>query len=121
MYQSKSSYTGVSPQIVLDSMIVPNAMIGAGGNTIVNAWKGVVTIGAVSLGGVNASAYSVTYPSVPQEVCVKLATGAGINFDVVTIGGTTAKAYGATDIDIGSVTTACKQGAQSNTMVFTSR
>lgn len=123
LYAGQSSYTGLTNQVAIQGGSVPSTMTVPGDTTtILNAFKGNVTIATTSVGAgaSGANAFTITYPNVPQNVCVNLGTGPASNFDVATINGQPIKTYGGV-ISVPNVTQQCAAGATNNTMVFTSK
>jgi type II secretory pathway pseudopilin PulG len=119
IFQGKPNYTGLVPTVLINAQVVPNTMVN--GTNIVNSWGATVAIAPATLGGLANNAYSITYPSVPQDVCVKLASSSGLNFDTVTIGTTAVKTFGSMDVDVVATTTACAAGGAANSIVMVAR
>jgi type II secretory pathway pseudopilin PulG len=120
LYAGKPVFTGLTQLVLLNGAQVPANMIGAA-NTIINPWKGIITVAPAALGGIADSGYSITYPSVPQGPCSSLVSNAGVNFEVITVNGTNVKAFGNPAINVATVTTACQAGGTANALVFTGK
>lgn len=85
-----------------------SATTGTANATIKNKFGGSVTIAPATLGGGNANnAFSIEYQRVPGEVCVKLVTSAGAQFDRVTVGTTDTKQFGSNIVNPVTTATAC--------------
>jgi type II secretory pathway pseudopilin PulG len=117
LYQARPNFTGLAPAVLLQAQVVPENMIN--GANIVNSWTQVVAVAPVAFNGIANAGFSITYLGVPQSACVNLATKAGANYDIVSVGGTAVKAVGVPDIDVPTVTGLCNTGAANNTLVFT--
>lgn len=77
LYSGQRNYSGLETANALDMGVVPAEMKGAasaGGNTLVNAFQGAVTIGTVNYNKQTASAFRVSYENMGQEACVQLIT-----------------------------------------------
>lgn len=119
LFAGQSNYTNISATVLNNARVTPQAMVS--GNNILNSFGGAVTVAAVGLGGGAANGFTITYANVPANVCAKLVTTGGAQFDVVTIGGgTPVKAFGSNALD--SIETANQCGATdaAKTLVFSS-
>jgi len=105
LYSGQPNYSGLSNTIAENAGIFPDKLIKSAG-TIKNAWNGDVTIAPNS----DPSKFDVTYKSVPQEACMKLAVLSG--FDEITVGGTGVN-------DIAGASSECASGG--NDLVFVSQ
>jgi len=108
MYGTQGNYDGLDNGAAVDLGIVP-AIMGST-STLTNPFKGNVTItrlladdGATTAPSTgSATAFAVTYDSLPKEACIALATsdfgsGAGSGFIGVTIGGIATNVIGSNE------------------------
>ena len=86
MYGTQDNYTGLTPAQAIKLGIIPTAMQN-GASKLVSPFKGEVTITTdkAASGGIDATAFVVTYKGLPSEACINLATadwgsGAGSGF-----------------------------------------
>lgn len=116
MYQNQVSYgneggnAAISATFANQARITPDAMRLPGNDTVIrNKFGGSVTITPTTLGSTgNANnAFAITYNNVPGEVCVKLVTTAGSQFDQVEVGTTTVKTFGTQSLNPVATATAC--------------
>jgi type II secretory pathway pseudopilin PulG len=116
LFGNQQNYTGLTETVVRNARISPQDMH-TGAATLTNAFGGAVTIAPQALGA--APGFRITTASIPGDVCVKLASGAGSSFDQVTIGGTVVKAIG-TNTQVNPVTVTTQCNADTVTMIFDS-
>ena len=116
VFNGTPTYANLTSTVLINANVVPSSMIS--GANIINSWGATVTVGPASLGGVTNNAFSITYPNVTQGACVQIVTSIGQSSDVVTINGTSVKAYGANALDPAATATACAAGGASNTLIF---
>lgn len=115
MYQSQVSYgaeggnPAISATFANQARITPDAMRIPGNDTVIrNKFGGTVTIAPTTLGtGQANNAFAITYGNVPGEVCVKLVTTAGSQFDQVEVGTSTVKTFGTQSLNPVTTATAC--------------
>lgn len=116
MYQNQVSYgdeggnSAISETFANQARITPDAMRIPGDDTVIrNKFGGSVTIAPATLGstGNSNNAFAITYNNVPGEVCVKLVTTAGSQFDQVEVGTTTVKSFGTQSLNPVSTAKAC--------------
>ena len=90
--------------------------------SIKNKFGGLVVLAPATLGGGAAdNAFSISYANVPGEVCTKLVTSAGAQFDQVTVGGTPVKIFGSNVVNPVLTATNCNADAGTGVpIVFTS-
>jgi prepilin-type N-terminal cleavage/methylation domain-containing protein len=117
LYATKTNYVNLDTPLVNRAKITPESMIGSA-TTITNSFGGQVTIAPATINGNIDKGFSITYEKVPGPICNKLAAGAAAQFDIVTVGSSTIKAFGVNDIDINALTTACIDTGAGVTMVF---
>jgi len=87
---------------------VPNTLVRGAGNTLTNSWAGNVTVT-----GDGGGLFTITYNSVPQDVCVAVISGANGWNQITVGGGTPIAAFPAT---AAQATAAC--GAGNNVIAF---
>lgn len=75
-------YSGVSNENVIRAKIPPSDMIN--GTALNSSWGGTVTVAPAATN----TKFTITYDTVPENVCLKLAPGLGQSFENVTVGGT---------------------------------
>jgi hypothetical protein len=115
LYASSTSYaapSAVSNTFANEARITPDAMRVANDTaTIKNKFGGTVTIEPTQLGaGAAGNGFRIIYSNVPGEVCVKLVTTAGSQFDQVSVGTTTVKTFGTQSLNPVTTATACNAG-----------
>lgn len=123
LYATARSFEGVGNRVMIDAKLVPDDMRVVG-DVIYNVWDGTVSTVVAN----HVERYMLTYTNVPAAECVKIATGAGVNFLALTIGDYTIfdRAYGVGYDDTGGGVTikpelaaqACQANPNGNTMVF---
>lgn len=114
LFQTKKNYAGLTTAVAVDAKIAPENMINPADKTLSSAFLGTITVGTS-----NADlSYTITYASVPTEVCLKMATGLAKNFDMVLINNAAIKANKAFDFDMSVVTAQCNS-TTTNTIVMT--
>jgi hypothetical protein len=86
----------------------PSTLARGANSTLVNGWGGTVTVGAV------AGGFTITYPSVPQDVCINVVNGAS-GWTQISDGTTNIAAFPAT---VAAATSVC--AATANNLTFTS-
>lgn len=112
----------ITPDGMRDSTSTGTA---ASNDVIKNKFGGTVTIAPASLGTGTNNAFSITYLAVPGEVCTKLVTSAGAQFDQVSVGvsapGTPVKVFGSNIVNPVTTATECNKDVGSGVaIVFTS-
>ena len=115
LYASSNTFgppNAVSNLFVNQARITPDGMrdsaaTGTANAVIKNKFGGNVTIEPDRLGSGTNNAFKITYEAVPGEVCVKLVTSAGAQFDRVVVGSTDAKAFGSNIVNPVTTATAC--------------
>lgn len=136
MYQGQVSYgteggasSAISATFANQARITPDAMRlpGTANESIIrNKFGGTVTIAPQTLGsGQSNNAFSITYSNVPGEVCVKLVTTAGSQFDQVSVGlaapGTVVKTFGTQSLNPVRTAAECNKDTGNGVfIVFTS-
>lgn len=96
---------------VIAAGAVPQGMsVNTGTSTITNAWGGAVTLAGATTN------FTITYASVPQDVCVDALTGTTTGFTQVAVNGAAAVP---TPVSPSAATTACSN-ATANSIVWTS-
>jgi prepilin-type N-terminal cleavage/methylation domain-containing protein len=129
LYAGSNNFTKVTTAYVVQSGAVPADLLSGGGSTtstgttINNKWNGTITVTPTTVGGATIdNAFTITDTQVPQDVCVKLATNTGNNYLVVTVNGTSIRAYGdVTAIDPTAAVQQCQSSTTNNTLAFTSQ
>jgi len=117
IYQLNPNYAGLTPAVVINNRGVPAEMITS--TTITNQWGGTVLIAPANASGGTNNAFTLTWPSVPQNECTKIITSISSAVDKVEVGSTEVKALGvAGGANPATVGTACANNA--NSLVFTS-
>ncbi len=122
LYASKGgNYTGLTTDIANQARVFPASMNNNtfdAGQEITTAWGGGVQLGVTNspAGGANR-AFTVTYATVPQGVCLGLVSGAAGNFADITVGGTSV--YTGGQFDPGLAAANCNT-ADGGPVVFTS-
>ena len=122
-FNSRPSYAGLNDAFAIAAKAFPEGMIT--GTTLTNTWGGGVTLGTVTVNGVNDKGFTVTYASVPKAQCVDLASAmdGGFGKIEVTVGATpavvknTLPGVTAVPFDATALAGACDEGS---TIVFTS-
>ena len=112
MYKATRNYSTVNNLVVNQARITPDNMreAGAATNVITNSFGGNVTIAPATLGngGGTANGFSIRYENVPGAVCSKLVSGAGSQFNQVTVAGTVVKTFGNnTPLEVEKAAAAC--------------
>lgn len=119
LYGASPNYTGISPTVINNAKITPEAMRGTGAGNITNTFGGTVWVAATNLGtGVN-NGFRITYPLVTDAVCTKLVTTGGAQFDQVIVGGQPVKVFGTNTLNPATAATACIAAPQ-QTITFDS-
>jgi len=87
-------------------------------SVIVNPFGGTITVSPVSLNGVN-DGFRIEYTNVPNGVCVKHTTGAGSQFERLTINGVVVKALGTnTQVNIPTAVSQCGTDEGNGVTIF---
>lgn len=107
LYGGSPNYATLTNTVVVDANIVPSSM--NNGGTIQDTWGGTVNIGPDAT---YSNAFDITLAAVPQEACVKLATGMASS-DVSINGG----ANIASPVDPGTAAAQCAAG-NGNSILF---
>lgn len=108
LFASKTNFTGLDNTVVNAGRITPENMKTSAATEIINSFGGPVTVAPIGLNGGTNNGFRITYDQVPGDICIKLASAAGAQFDVVTIGtNTPVKAFGVNEINVVNVTTQC--------------
>lgn len=106
-----TSGAGLYKAGALPSSVVQNQQLGT------DPWGGAITIVATSLPGGGAdSGFSITYPNVAQDACVKLAMSIN-GYAALTINGGTQFVPGSNPATVASAEAACTAG-NTNSMAF---
>ena len=124
LYSSQSSYTGLDNTIAVQGKVFPSTMV-TGASTpatalVRNPWKGNVVVAPVTTVAAGDS-FSVVYPNVPQDACIKLvSSGATVGGAVISVTvGTTAVTLPATPV---AAAAACSvTNATGNTITWVAR
>jgi len=117
IYQLNPNYVGLTPAVLINHRGVPAEMVT--GTTITNQWGGTVLIAPTNVSGGRNNAFTVTWPSVPENECARIITTVSSAADKVTVGTTDVKALGAAGgVNPATVGTACANSA--NSLIFTS-
>lgn len=115
LYASSNTFgepNEVTNLFVNQARITPDGMrdsatTGTANSVIKNKFGGNVEITPQNLGTGTNNAFRIRYNAVPGEVCVKLVTSAGAQFDRVVVGSTDAKAFGSNIVNPVTTATAC--------------
>lgn len=92
--------------VLINAQVFPSTMA-VSGSTVTNPWNGSVVVTGAS------QQFTINYPNVPQDVCVKTVTGSGSGWDGLTVNG----AAVALPANPNTANTACS--ASSNTLLYT--
>ena len=126
LYASSNTYGDpnlITNLFVNQARITPDGMrdsatTGTANDTIKNKFGGTVLIAPTQLGtGAANNAFSITYNAVPGEVCVKLVTSAGAQFDSVSVAGTLVKAFGSNIVNPVTTATECNKDTGSGVVI----
>ncbi len=114
--KSPNGYTDFDMADAIAASVFPSSMsINATDAKVFNSYHGEITITATTGG----SGFTITYPSIPQDVCVKvLTTISSTNLTEVTVGGTSFWTVGSTWPAPAAIVAACTT-TSTNTIVFT--
>jgi Tfp pilus assembly protein PilE len=105
-YQGQSSYSGLTPQLLINAHLVPGSFIDSQNNTLQNPWGG---SGSVNVGPATQG-YDITFSDVPQYGCEALGKQNMGNLLSVTINGTTLTPNTGTPPSPANVDGACISG-----------
>jgi type II secretory pathway pseudopilin PulG len=116
IYAGSVDYSTITVTALLQAYVVPDSMrspAGAAATQIMNTFGGTVTVAPTAFNGGTNNAFDITYNNVSLDVCSKLASVAGQNFNKVLVGGTAVKdtSAGLMNIDPAATATACAAGA----------
>lgn len=122
LFSTAQNFGSINNTMLIAANVIPDDMTKEGA-VISNTWGGgvVITTDIDSGSATNKKLrYQITYDGIPSVECTKIATGVSSNFLVALIGTTKimdriANANGVTQIDPGTVITACSAAA-SNTI-----
>lgn len=123
LYGTTSNYSGVTEVILLQARVVPDSMRTAAGTTINNSFGGAVTVAPATFAGNANSAFAITYPNVPVDVCAKLVVAVSQSFNLVTVNGTTVKNTSTAtgnEINITSLASSCASDDAGAELIMTS-
>lgn len=116
---STTGYSTLSTSVAIDGKMVPQDLkIPSGGNTIQNQFQG----GAVVIAnGSNGENFTITYTNVPAAICNSaINTLGGSSFLSIDINGMVVYDVNAgTVLDATTVSSACKDGKEQSTIIFT--
>lgn len=107
LFSSSSDYTGLSNDVAIKAGLVPQNFLK--GNALFNPWGGTITLAPESTN----AAFTITFVSIPQEECTRLATYQPEAWLSVSVNGN--EANGA---DVATIAESC---TTSNTIVYTAR
>lgn len=119
LYVGVPSYVGITTAAIVNARVFPEDMLPDSTSTApLNSWKGLVTIDSSNEGpsGAPGSSFTITYPSVPGEDCVKIVSQIGPSYYIIRVNGTTVKDP-VNLLNPGTLGTSCKAGGNSNTIV----
>ena len=109
LYASTGDYTDVTTDTVIAAKVFPATMVKEGVTDHGTSSFGTdVTVLPGTSAGADDNAFAVHYQSVPADVCQRLATGVGANFQDVRVGGSTVFSATTKKIDPAATVTACK-------------
>lgn len=127
LYAASGDYSTLKDSVVIGAKIYPSTMVNAGGTAAHSSWQSLVSteiaskLPAGATGGALNNYFEITYKAVPSDICTKLASGVGSNFEDVLIGGASvfvaATGTAPAHIDPGAAATACT-GAATSDMIF---
>lgn len=120
LYSSTANYAGLTNEIAIKANIIPDNMLqNSDGSTILNAWKGDVTIKSDgnTHSGEDDSGFYIRYVRLMPEACSKLVTSVAGSFYEINVNGTTVKDSGG-PLDIQKTTTACSITGSGNYVLF---
>ena len=124
LYASTSSFTGLTNSVAVQAKIFPDNMLSGSGSSAkpINAFKGDVVVASATTGpsGAQGSSFTITYSNVPAAECTKIITAAAGNFYKVGVGYEGSLKFAGEVLDVAETATQCKNGGNSNTLVFTS-
>lgn len=121
LYIGVPSYAGITTAAIVNARVFPEDMLPDSTSTApLNSWKGLVTIASSNEGpsGATGSSFTITYPNVPGEDCVKIVSQIGPSYYIIKVNGTTVKDP-VNLLDPATLGVACKAGGNSNTLVVT--
>jgi prepilin-type N-terminal cleavage/methylation domain-containing protein len=110
LYAVGKNYASITNIVVNAARITPDNMKTSptsSDGTITNSFSGEVTVLPVSLGAGTANGFEITYSKVPGNVCSKLVTTGGNQYDRITVGGTEVKAFGTNKFQEDAAAIAC--------------
>lgn len=88
LYAGQPSYAGLTTNVAISARVFPPGMADTGSGTVVNPWKGAVTVNASA----TPTTFDITFQRVPQDACAKLVsmntTGFGGSVERITVNGT---------------------------------
>jgi Tfp pilus assembly protein PilE len=109
-YQGQSSYTGLTPSLVIHAHLAPQSFVS--GTSLENPWSGAGSVNVAPA----TQGYDITFTGVPQYACAALGKQNLGNLLSVTINGTTLTPNTSTPPTPANVDSACTNG--SNTLVW---
>ena len=109
-YQGQSTYTGLTPALVIDAHLAPSSFVS--GTSLQNPWAGAGSVTVATA----AQGYDITFSGVPQYGCEALGKQNMGNLLSVTINGTALTPNTATPPSPQYVDSACTSG--NNTLVW---
>jgi len=89
LYGASSEYSTITNTVVNQARVTPQSLRSSNPLDVVsitNSFGGNVTVTPVSLGGGVNNGFRITYPRVTADVCVKMVTTTGAQFDQVGAG-----------------------------------
>lgn len=117
-FRAQGSYTGVSPQALVQLGVVPPTMVN--GNAIRSGWNTPVTVAAINLSGSAGDGIEFTY-QVPRRSCADFVDSTQGASTRVVIGGTTVKNQttggAANTLNVAQVATACDAQTGGNVQI----
>jgi prepilin-type N-terminal cleavage/methylation domain-containing protein len=109
LYASTGDYTAVDTATVINAKIFPATMVKEGvTNQATSSFGTAVTVVPGTDAGADNNAFAVHYEGVPADVCQRLASGVGANFQDVRVGTSSVFSDTTKKIDPALVVDACK-------------
>jgi prepilin-type N-terminal cleavage/methylation domain-containing protein len=84
LYAATGDYTDVDNDTLIKAKVFPATMVATDNTTVHSSFGKDVTV----VQNADTTMFDITYTDVPSDVCQRLATGVGANFQQVTVGST---------------------------------
>lgn len=123
LFVGNNNFAGLNHSLLINSKILPDKiLVGNNSNLLVNGFGGEIIIETLTLTSINSlsdNSFRITWQSVPEVECIKIATGVANNFMMLNINGNQIKSSIEETSNPVDIVNSCNQN-DNNTLIMVS-